>query len=62
MICSVWCWNLEEEVEKLRSIRECEQEVNWWINSLPFLQERHLSDTSQTLVDPLSYYHQQREG
>lgn len=49
-------------MERLRSIRECEQEVNWWINSLPFLQERHLSDTSQTLVDPLSYYHQQREG
>lgn len=26
---------LEEEVERLRNIRECEQEVNGWISSLP---------------------------
>jgi len=25
------------EVERLRSIRECEQDVDWWSNSLPYL-------------------------
>lgn len=40
----------KEEVERLTSIRECEQEVNWWIISLPYPQERHLGDTSQTEV------------
>jgi len=28
---------LKEEVEKLRGIRECEQDVDWWSNSLPYL-------------------------
>lgn len=28
---------LKEEVERLRSIRECEQEINWWSISLPYL-------------------------
>ena len=26
---------LKEEVERLRSIRECEQEIDWWSNSHP---------------------------
>lgn len=26
-----------EEEERLRSIRDCEQEVDWWTNSLPYL-------------------------
>ena len=30
---------LKEEVEKLRGIRECEQDVDWWSNSLAHLQE-----------------------
>jgi len=30
---------LQEEVERLRCIRECEQETDWWSNSLPHLQE-----------------------
>lgn len=53
---------LKEEVERLRSIRGCEQEIDWWSNSVPYLQERHLGNISQTVVDPLPCYHQQREG
>lgn len=26
-----------KEEERLRSIRDCEQEVDWWTNSLPYL-------------------------
>ena len=32
---------LKEEVERLRAIGECEQEIDWWSNSLPSLKERH---------------------
>ena len=32
---------LKEEVERLRTIRECEQELDWWSNALPCLRERH---------------------
>ena len=44
---------LKEEVERLRAIRECEQEIDWWSNSLPGLKERHWGETPQTVVDPL---------
>lgn len=44
---------LEEEVERLRNIRECEREVNVCINSLPYLQVRHRGDMYHTVVDPL---------
>ena len=27
---------LKEEVERLRSIKECEQEIDWWRDSLPY--------------------------
>ena len=26
---------LKEEVERLRSIQECEREINWWSGTLP---------------------------
>jgi len=32
---------LKEEVERLRSIRECEREIDWWSRSLPSLRPRH---------------------
>ena len=44
---------LKEEVERLRAIRECEQEIDWGSNSLPGLKERHQGETPQTVVDPL---------
>lgn len=45
---------LKKEVERLRHIRECEQEIDWWSNSLPYLQESQRGDISQSVVDPLS--------
>lgn len=44
---------LKEEVERLRSIRECEQEIDLWGNSLLNLQKRHKGDTPQTVVSSL---------
>jgi len=29
---------LKEEVERLRSIQECEREIDWWSHSLPSLR------------------------
>jgi len=29
---------LKEEVERLRSIRECEREIDWWSRTLPSLR------------------------
>ncbi|KAI6057764.1 Golgi phosphoprotein 3 [Aix galericulata] len=46
---------LKEEVERLRTIRECEQELDWWRNSLPCLRERYPGDTPKIVVDPLPY-------
>lgn len=34
-----------EEAERLRIIRECE-EIEWWSDSLPYLQDRHWGETS----------------
>ena len=31
---------LKEEVERLRSIRECEREIDWWSRTLPSLRQR----------------------
>ena len=32
---------LKEEVERLRDIRECEWEIDWWSDSLLGLKERY---------------------
>lgn len=32
---------LKEEVERLRSIWDCEREIDWWSHTLLSLQERH---------------------
>lgn len=52
---------LKKEVERLMSIRECEQEIDGSANSLLHLQGRHQGDTSQMAVVPLSC-HCQVEG
>jgi len=31
---------LKEEVERLRNIRECEREIDWWSRTLPSLRPR----------------------
>jgi len=31
---------LKEEVERLRSIRECDSEIDWWSRTLPSLRPR----------------------
>ena len=36
---------LKEDVERLRAIRECEQEIDWGSNPLPGLKERHRGET-----------------
>ena len=41
---------LREEVGRLRAIRECEREIDWWCDSL---RERQRDCTPQTAVDPL---------
>ena len=41
---------LREEVERLRTIRECEREIDWWSDAL---RERSRDCTPQTVVDPL---------
>ena len=41
---------LREEVERLRTIRECEWEIDWWSDSL---RERCRDSAPQTIVDPL---------
>ncbi|XP_068535230.1 uncharacterized protein [Anas acuta] len=44
---------LKEEVERLRAIRECEREIDFWSNSLQGLKERYQGETPQMGVDPL---------
>jgi len=43
---------LKEEVERLRTIRECEREIDWWSDSL---RERCRDSAPQTVVDLLPW-------
>ncbi|GAB0209138.1 hypothetical protein GRJ2_003379500 [Grus japonensis] len=47
---------LREEVERLRSIREAEREIDWWSQALPSLKQKQgqLTDQSQSEGDPVS--------
>ncbi|GAB0208697.1 hypothetical protein GRJ2_003335400 [Grus japonensis] len=47
---------LREEVERLRSIREAEREIDWWSQALPSLRQKQgqLTDQSQGEGDPVS--------
>ncbi|XP_068521222.1 uncharacterized protein [Anas acuta] len=53
---------LKEEVERLRAIRECEREIDWWSNSLQGLKERYQDETPQMGVDPLPCHHRAEGG
>jgi len=50
---------LKEEVEKFRSIRECEREIiDWWSHTLPSLRPRQQVVAPEEAEDPLSSCHQ----
>ncbi|GAB0208322.1 hypothetical protein GRJ2_003297900 [Grus japonensis] len=45
---------LREEVERLRSIREAEKEIDWWSQALPSLRQKQTPDKTQDEGDPIS--------
>jgi len=49
---------LKEKVERLRSIRDCEREIDWWSPSLPSLSPRQQEAAPQEAEDPLPSCHQ----
>ena len=49
---------LKEEMERLRIIRECEQEIDWWSDLLVCQREEYQGDTPRKVVDPLPYHSQ----
>jgi len=49
-------------VERLRSLRECEREIDWWSHTLPPLRPRQQIETSQETEDPLLSCHQAEGG
>lgn len=52
---------IKEEVERLRSTRQCEREINWWSHSLQTLQEKHRGNMPFVAVDPLPSHHQEEQ-
>jgi len=44
---------LKEEVERLRNIRECEREIDWWSRTLPSVRPRQQEAALQEAEDPL---------
>jgi len=44
---------LKEEVERLRSIRECESEIDWWGSTLPSLRQRQQEAAPRKAENPL---------
>jgi len=53
---------LKEEVERLRSIRECERKIDWWSCTLPSLRPRQWEAAPQEAEDPLPSCHQAERG
>jgi len=48
---------LKEEVERLRSIRESESEIDWWSRTLPSLRPRQQEAAPQKVEDPVPSCH-----
>lgn len=44
---------LKEEVQRLRTIRECEWEIDWWSDSLACWREGCQGDNPRKVVDSL---------
>ncbi|KFW72624.1 hypothetical protein AS28_04863, partial [Pygoscelis adeliae] len=53
---------LKEEVERLRSIWECEREIDWWSRTLPSLRQRQQMEAPREAEDPLTSCHQVERG
>jgi len=53
---------LKEEVERLRSIRECDREIDWWSRSLTSLRPRQQQVAPPEAEDPLPSCHQAERG
>ncbi|XP_009470361.1 PREDICTED: death-associated protein 1 [Nipponia nippon] len=53
---------LKEEVARLRSIRECERETDWWSRSLPSLRRPCQTEASSEGEVPLPLYSQAEGG
>jgi len=53
---------LREEMERLRSIRECESEIDWWSSTLPSLRQRQQEAAPQEAEDPRPSYHRAERG
>jgi len=53
---------LKEEVERLRSIRECESKIDWWSCSLPSLRPRQQEAAPRKAENPLPSCHQAERG
>lgn len=63
MICSDW-WQSCETVETLRSIREAEQEIEWWSQALSSLRQKrkHTAENTQVQRDPVSSLYQAQDS
>lgn len=49
---------LRDELERLRRIRDSEEEIDWWSHTQSCLRETHLPSASQEAMDPLPFHHQ----
>ena len=54
---------LKKEVERLRSIRECERELDWWSSTLAPLKQQGQMEAPNKAGNPSSSCHQaEKEG
>ncbi|XP_074667595.1 uncharacterized protein LOC141917867 [Strix aluco] len=53
---------LKEEVERLRSIRECEREIDWWSNTLAPLKQQEQMEAPNEVGNPSSSCYQAEGG
>jgi len=49
-------------VERLRSIRECERQIDWWSRTLPSLRLRQQRQLHKKQRTPYSLANEQKEG
>ena len=54
--------DLKEEVERLRTIKDCEREIDWWCQSLSAPRSWHMAEALHGVCQPLSPCRQVVEG
>ena len=54
--------DLKEEVERLRTIKDCEREIDWWCQSLSALRSWHMAEALHGACQPLPPCKQVVEG